>query len=701
MNRVSRTLFRSFLRWTRRPEVVGTNFTLYPRDLGVAHLLPANAVLKGVEGVQGAVYHCFRHNHSQDLDLAFSLMKQLNEFHLKLKEEFEQRRVNRNPMFTQYATYKVGQVVQFKANKVRGVVAGWEVDAALGKQKLQLLLDVTDLDEQAMRLREGLMIKSVDVELVTNPLLHRINNPDISTFFYYFDEGNGRYVPRDQLYQLYPNDFEGLDFAKPLQSEADKKVMQSVTQGIATLGQHLQFILEEEFPSLLLTDEDPRLNQLTDQQMNERIIARQILDEIMQQIQNLITPHPSMKPSTSRRQSNSFAVKLLRGGLHRQAALSTDASPEHPPYYFAESDQIAIETTYGAVFNLQELIRSVHQLLQLRFQSRGLTFVDRLRVKHTEQGEVKIVAEPLANDVESIDKETRLPIPIFEVGQVVRHKKLHYRGVISGFDQRPLVDATKWDGVKDSPLGVNQPFYRVIPDQGDVDEFISTGRYHSYFYIAQDNLELVHDPASLIVNHKNIGRFFVGWDTETSRFRVPHKLKYCFPCGPQSIPEDYPHTSVLTNWLSQQPDSFNLENVKEEDKTMEQLKHEIIHSEIEIYQKVDLVLLELHAQMVSMLSETRVHYAAQTLAKDETDSSSHLHFTVAHLLTLLQKAPTREAAFSLESLLWYVWATHTDANVATAVRLGLSSMNRADRERAIKAYEAAIAHDGQFAEVRH
>lgn len=39
----------------------------------------------------------------------------------------------------------------------------------------------------------------------------------------------------------------------------------------------------------------------------------------------------------------------------------------------------------------------------------------------------------------------------FRVGQVVRHKKFDYRGVIIGWDRRPTVDVSRWDGLVGLP----------------------------------------------------------------------------------------------------------------------------------------------------------------------------------------------------------------------------------------------------------
>lgn len=59
----------------------------------------------------------------------------------------------------------------------------------------------------------------------------------------------------------------------------------------------------------------------------------------------------------------------------------------------------------------------------------------------------------------------------FVVGEVLRHKKFGYRGVVIGWDRRPQVDVSDWEGVVGLPSGIKQPFYRVLPDMSDCDEF--------------------------------------------------------------------------------------------------------------------------------------------------------------------------------------------------------------------------------------
>ncbi len=49
----------------------------------------------------------------------------------------------------------------------------------------------------------------------------------------------------------------------------------------------------------------------------------------------------------------------------------------------------------------------------------------------------------------------------FSVGQVLRHKQFHYRGVCAGYDIRPSVDTSQWEGLRYSDIGTEQPYYRV------------------------------------------------------------------------------------------------------------------------------------------------------------------------------------------------------------------------------------------------
>ena len=73
------------------------------------------------------------------------------------------------------------------------------------------------------------------------------------------------------------------------------------------------------------------------------------------------------------------------------------------------------------------------------------------------------------------------------VGEVVRHRKFGFRGVVVGWDPTPQVDVSGWEGVRGLPSGGEQPFYKILPDQTDCAELLGGPR--DMKYVAQENLE--------------------------------------------------------------------------------------------------------------------------------------------------------------------------------------------------------------------
>ena len=57
--------------------------------------------------------------------------------------------------------------------------------------------------------------------------------------------------------------------------------------------------------------------------------------------------------------------------------------------------------------------------------------------------------------------ETASPAAQFRVGQIVKHRKFGYRGVIVGHDQRPSLDMSTWNGIMGLKHGQEQPVYKV------------------------------------------------------------------------------------------------------------------------------------------------------------------------------------------------------------------------------------------------
>ena len=75
----------------------------------------------------------------------------------------------------------------------------------------------------------------------------------------------------------------------------------------------------------------------------------------------------------------------------------------------------------------------------------------------------------------------------FSLGEVVRHKKYGFRGIIVAWDPKPAVDVSRWDGLTDIINAADLPFYHVMPDQGDCIE--AFGGERPFRYVCEANLE--------------------------------------------------------------------------------------------------------------------------------------------------------------------------------------------------------------------
>ena len=85
-------------------------------------------------------------------------------------------------------------------------------------------------------------------------------------------------------------------------------------------------------------------------------------------------------------------------------------------------------------------------------------------------------------------------VPLFAPGQVVRHRRYGYRGVIVDFDMRCLAD-DEWYSANRSQPQRDQPWYHVMVDGST-----------AITYAAQDNL--LADDSSQPVDHPLVEQFF-------------------------------------------------------------------------------------------------------------------------------------------------------------------------------------------------
>ena len=77
----------------------------------------------------------------------------------------------------------------------------------------------------------------------------------------------------------------------------------------------------------------------------------------------------------------------------------------------------------------------------------------------------------------------------YPLGTIIRHTKYDFRGVVVGWDPRPTVDVSNWDGLQDVKGNVNEmPFYHVFPDRNDAVK--AFGGPRPFRYVCEENLEI-------------------------------------------------------------------------------------------------------------------------------------------------------------------------------------------------------------------
>jgi hemimethylated DNA binding protein len=121
---------------------------------------------------------------------------------------------------------------------------------------------------------------------------------------------------------------------------------------------------------------------------------------------------------------------------------------------------------------------------------------------------------------------------IFKVGDIIRHKRYGYRGVIFGHD--PICglgeDWQRQMRVDELPHGANQPFYNVMVDDRD--------RPNQVTYVAQENIQCLSiqmddqeevDTRGGEIQHDEIGKYFSKFDAQNFRYIPNEFTKYQYP----------------------------------------------------------------------------------------------------------------------------------------------------------------------------
>lgn len=334
--------------------------------------------------------------------------------------------------------FRVGQVVQNKHERWRGIIAAWErsepsdsktslttkaytvdddfstaglegesSEGVAATVKYDIILDAGDAHTMGSSSGWSNTLQS-NLIPVTDTALIRIRSNTVDDYFTRFDAHSQSFVPNNLLAYEYPADRP--DDASLSQSLPEETVQlcNTIVTGVQELAARLE---------------------------------RCILDE------------------TSCATDRKF--KLLSD---TQAELARIASGDIVPNSMSMRSPDGVSPLSTAALHLRALLNLTLETMEVMFQRRTA-------------------------------KEHKGKL-LFSIGDIVHHKMFQFRGVVVAWDPKPTVDVTRWDGLGHVENPMDLPFYHVIPDQGDCIEVF--GGERQMRYVCEENLEECADNRKLL-----------------------------------------------------------------------------------------------------------------------------------------------------------------------------------------------------------
>ena len=422
------------------------------------------------------------------ISLAFEAIKSCNELSSNELDSRLKKRKNsieiRNrkegvPLFS------VGQVIQHKKAKWRGVIVGWAVDEAKSgghrltslttKQyeisearssdtstnkdennsaeatvKYTILVDIND--SSLLHLSKSISLESQDDLIpVDEPCLRRIHNHLVHQYFSKFNPNEGgHFSPNNVLKYVYPLDRFSSDGNEGIEKNIDSLIKNSNAK--LSVSPELQDSCEA------------------------------IINGIHDIGHRLLLPVLELNKQKS---SDDKAVVSLASTL------------------LSSLQSMTIENKRG--------IPSASSPLDLAISS----------LRRLNQFYAKLIALQWSHDIHKKNENTI----DFKLGQTVKHKLFNFRGVVVAWDPKPHMDVSQWDGLQGVDNPNEKPFYHIRPDVNDcIREF---GGPRSWRYVCQDNLEPYDLKHGRIELEMELDEEEWGWDTENGRFAPSEEIKVC------------------------------------------------------------------------------------------------------------------------------------------------------------------------------
>jgi len=229
----------------------------------------------------------------------------------------------------------------------------------------------------------------------------------------------------------------------------------------------------------------------------------------------------------------------------------------------------------------------------------------------------------------------------------------------------------------------------LIADERDVRKLLGDDTFRSFYIVAQENLELVTNPAESDIR-TSLKAIFYGYNFATGAFNVIHFLRYTHP----SVEGGRVETS--------------------EEPAVEA-----------VYAKIDEILIEVRSLLKESFSKCRTNEATlyqkqqnnepegqqqnvQTVGTEPTHNSASNAgvssvpvLNMQDLMVMLKFAPTSTDALNVEKLLWLIWISHANPEINKLMRLSISHANRGNLKKAVEIVNRVIELDPTFAEAFH
>lgn len=260
----------------------------------------------------------------------------------------------------------------------------------------------------------------------------------------------------------------------------------------------------------------------------------------------------------------------------------------------------------------------------------------------------------------------------------------------------------------------------MIPDENDVEDILSEGQWPFLnsidttepYPVAQEHLEITTSRSQ--IRHKQINDYFLGYDINTRMYRLPHKLRYCFPNNSafSSLPIVYTQPSIATKNTTKNTDDkkdgdFNVEDaysllsidmnvndmgklVNIDEQSVEYLEQQVLKEQSIVYNKIDCFLVD--------LSRTLKASFAQSKSTTSTTSKSYGTVSVNDLMVLLRHADTLEKSLYVEGLLSLIWLTHENNDLNKLMRLSMINAQCGNVDDAISIINKVIERDPAYVE---